>query len=121
MRTVLVAGAIVPIVFVAGIAVLQPRFANVLSHKALVERFEASRADGRLIYVGQRPPSAEFYARGKAIKVANLAALSPYLADGVTDFVVVRTDDLARAAPALRGRLLLVGDFGEYRLLRELR
>ena len=119
-RAVLVAGVLIVVVFVAGIAALQPRFANVLSHKGLVERYEALRAggDGRLIYVGQRPASAEFYARGRAMRVDSVAALSPYLDDGVVDFVVLRANDLAASA-ALRARLAPVGDFGDYRLLRE--
>ena len=75
----------------------------------------------RLIYVGQRPVSAEFYARGKLLKLADVAALAPYLDDGIADFIVLRARDVADLPEATRARLAPLGEFGEYRLFREAR
>ncbi len=72
VRAVVAAGILVPLAFVAVVATQRTRFETVLSHKALVRAYEASREQGgdRLVYLGQRPASAEFYARGKAPKIA---------------------------------------------------
>ncbi len=121
VRAVLAAGIIVPLVFVAVIATQRQRFETVLSHKALVQAYEDSRGNdhSRLVYLGQRPASAEFYARGKAEKVTDAAGLAPYRADAAADFVVARAKDLEALPAATRAGLAMIGVFGEYRLLRE--
>jgi len=108
VRTVAVACVALPAAFVVGIVVLNHRFATELSHKALVRMYETQRgsAAGRLVYVGQRPVSAEFYARGKLLKVSDVAALAPYLADAPADFFrhlpgQGLLDALPRVAPGL--------------------
>jgi 4-amino-4-deoxy-L-arabinose transferase-like glycosyltransferase len=115
------AGFILSVVAVAGILALRPRFETELSHQTLVRTYEATRADAgqRLIYVARKPLSADFYSHGKAILVPDTAALLPYLADGNRDFIVVRARDLDTLPSAARARLLPVGSFGEYQLLRE--
>ena len=87
----MIAGALLlPLVMVVGIAVVtqRHRFEYVLSHKALVELYDARRGSPaeRLIYVGQRPVSAEFYARGRMVKVPDTASLDPYLDDAIRRF-----------------------------------
>ena len=121
VRTVLVTGLILPVGFVAGIVALNHRFETELSHKALVRSYDTLRGgpSERLIYVGQRPVSAEFYARGKLVRVADPAALRPYLDDAPADFVVLRVRDLAALPDEIRSRLTPLGEFGEYRLFRE--
>ena len=68
VRALLVAGVAIPVLFVVGIAVGQDRFERALSHKALVAIWASQRANNgeRLVYVGQPPPSADFYSRGKS-------------------------------------------------------
>ena len=92
-----------------------------LSHRALVRMYETTRAgDGdRLVYVGQRPISAEFYAKGKAVKVEDAAALATYRASPGLDFFAVRESDLRAWPEAARAGLVDLGTFGGYRLLRE--
>ena len=121
VRTVLVASLVLSLGFLAGIVAMNRRFETELSHKALVRMVEAQRRDAseRLIYAGQRPVSAEFYARGRLLKVADVAALAPYLEDAPADFIVLRARDLAQVPDAMRARLLPLGEFGEYRLFRE--
>jgi len=109
------------VVFVGAILAVQPRSGTELSHQALVRTYEAQRAHAgeRLIYVAQAPISADFYSRGKALRVPNAAALLPYLADANADFVVIRQRDLDSLPAGVRARLAPLGNFGEYRLLRE--
>jgi len=121
VRVMLAAALLLPVAFVAAIATQRNRFENELSHKALVRMYEARRASAaeQLVYVGQRPVSAEFYARGKAVKVQDAAALLPYLADANADFFVLRLRDVAALPETTRARLTSLGEFGEYRLFRE--
>ena len=65
--------------------------------------------------------SAEFYARGRMVKVPDTASLAPYLDDAISDFLVFRAKDLDALPAATRERLVPLGDFGEYRLLRRCR
>jgi 4-amino-4-deoxy-L-arabinose transferase-like glycosyltransferase len=122
VRTVLVLALLVPVVMLAAIVTQRHRFAYDLSHKALVAVYEARRDSPaeRLVYVGQRPVSAEFYTRGRLVKVDDAAALAPFLGDGHADFFVFRARDVAALPAALRARLAPLGEFGEYRLFREL-
>ena len=92
-----------------------------LSHRALVRMYEATRAnaDDRLVYVGQRPISAEFYAQGKAVKVEDLNALATFRASPNADFFAVRESDLRNWSPSERAGLVDLGKYGSYRLLRE--
>ena len=121
VRAVLVACLVLPLAFAAGIVALNHRFETELSHRALVRTVAAHRSSAgeRLIYVGQRPVSAEFYARGKLLKLADVGALAPYLDDATADFIVLRARDLAELPDATRARLVPLGEFGEYQLFRE--
>ena len=106
----------------AGILVTQgSRFDAELSHRALVRMYETTRTNAadRLVYVGQRPISAEFYAGGKAVKVENVDALAIYRASPNADFFAVREADLSGCPAADRAGLVELGKFGQYRLLRE--
>jgi 4-amino-4-deoxy-L-arabinose transferase-like glycosyltransferase len=119
----LIAGAAVPAAFAAGIVLLHASFETERSHKALVRDYEAARgqSNARLVYVGDRPHSAEFYARGKALRIADAAALRTYLDDANADFFVLRSAELATLPEADRSRLASAGSYGDYRLLREAR
>ena len=97
------------VVFVGVVVTQRQRFDEDLSHRALVRTYETTRAGegDRLVYVGQRPISAEFYARGKAVKVEDAAALTAFLASPGRDFFAVRESDLRtwpEAGPCGPGR-----------------
>lgn len=121
IRAVLVAGLALPVLFIGGIIAEHDRFDNALSHKALVETWTAQRANKgeRLVYVGRPPPSADFYSRGKAMRVPDLATLAPLLDDPAADFIALRAEDLARLPDAALRGLVPLGEFGKYRLLHE--
>jgi len=109
------------LVFAAVLVTQRHRFDTEFSHRALVRMYEATRASGgdRLVYVGQRPISAEFYAAGRAVKVENVDALAVYRASPDADFFAVREADLRGWSAADRAGLVELGVYGEYRLLRE--
>jgi 4-amino-4-deoxy-L-arabinose transferase-like glycosyltransferase len=121
VRHVLVTGVVICSLFVIGIGILHHRLDNELSHKALARRVAAQRSsdDQRLVYMTQQPVSALFYSQGAATKVADAAALAPYLADAPVDFYVVREHDVATLPESVRHRLAPLGQYGEYRLFRE--
>ena len=108
-------------VFVAVVVSQRERFDVDLSHRALVRTYLTTRAseNDRLVFVGQRPISAEFYAHGKARKVEDLGALAPYRASPGADYFAVREADLRKWPDADRAGLVDLGKFGDYRLLRE--
>jgi 4-amino-4-deoxy-L-arabinose transferase-like glycosyltransferase len=121
VRSVLVAGFAIPLAFVAAIATQRDYFESTLSQKALVRTWEATRAGNEqsLIYAGRPPASADFYSRGRAKKATDAAALAPFFDDETADFIALRSGELARLPQATRSRLAPVGEFGDYRLLRE--
>lgn len=121
VRTVAVACLALPLLLVAGIASQRDRAETALSHKALVRAWEAQRgtAGSRLLYAGVPPPSADFYSRGKAVHVPVVEALVPLLDEPHDDFVGIRASELPRLPEAVRARLESIGEFGDYRLLRE--
>ena len=116
-------GRILTIAFAGVILVMRPRFDTQLSHRALVRAYESNRADAgeRLIYFAREPISADFYSRGKAFMVHDVAALQPVFADGPADFFALRDSDLVVLPPVARDRLVQVGKFGPYRLMQEAR
>jgi 4-amino-4-deoxy-L-arabinose transferase-like glycosyltransferase len=123
VRLMLVCGAGLLLVFAAILVTQRQRFDVELSHRALVRIYEATRTgkDDRLVYVGQRPISAEFYSGGKATKVDNVSALAVYRASPDADFFAVREEDLREWSEADRAGLVELGTYGQYRLLREVK
>ena len=82
--------------------------------------YEAARGDtsAPLVYVGDPPMSAEFYAQGSPRHVADVAALRPLLAGAARPFVAVRAREAAQLPSDIEARLAPIGDFGAYRLFR---
>ncbi len=121
VKLMMACGTGLVLVFVGVILSQRHRFDVELSHRALVQQYEATRAStgDQLVYVGQRPISAEFYAGGKAVKVADASALAKYRATPNADFFVVREGDLRAWSNADRAGLIELGSYGEYRLLHE--
>ena len=121
VRLMLGGGAGLLLAFVGILATQRHRFDAELSHRALVRMYETTRASegDRLVYVGPRPISAEFYSGGEAAKVENVEALATYRASPNADFFAVREGDLRAWSEADRAGLVELGAFGQYRLLRE--
>ncbi|MFO1414639.1 MAG: glycosyltransferase family 39 protein [Burkholderiales bacterium] len=120
-RRGLVAAALFACGFAVAVLVLHDRLEREYAQRGLVRAYAAARGggDGRLIYYGDTPVSAEFYSGGKAQRVANIAALQAYLADLPLDYFAVRESDLAGVPGDERARLEPLGRFGEFGLYRE--
>ena len=121
VRLMLGCGAGLLLVFLLVLVTQRDRFDVELSHRALVRTYKATRTSegDTLVYVGQRPISAEFYAGGKAVKVEGPDALVSYRASPNLDFFAVRDGDLRLWTDAQRAGLVEIGAYGSYRLLRE--
>ena len=122
VRNALATGVVLCAGLIAAITVLHHRAETELSHKALLRTYATARVDAgeRLFYLAQQPVSAQFYSGGKATKLADAAALAPYLEDAPRDFLAVRERDLVKLPAPMQARLAPMGSFGEYRLFREL-
>jgi 4-amino-4-deoxy-L-arabinose transferase-like glycosyltransferase len=122
-RHVISAAGILSVGFVGVIVAMRPQFETQFSNRALVRAYESQRTDAgqRLIYVGKKPDSADFYTRGKAVLVHDTVALQPLFTDGPADFFAMRKRDLAALPPAARERLVQVGKFGPFHLMQESR
>ena len=109
------------VVFVGVLVMQRDRFDTDLSHRGLVRIYTMMRGSesARLVFVGQRPISAEFYTSGKAVKVDGPQSLAAFRASPAADFFAVRESDLRGWTDGDRAGLLDLGKFGEYRLLRE--
>jgi 4-amino-4-deoxy-L-arabinose transferase-like glycosyltransferase len=121
VRVLLLTCIAIPVLFVAGVFVERNRFETVFSQKALVRTWMTTRANDRerLTYVGRPPPSADFYSRGKAVSVPDVAALAPLLDAEAAGYLAIRSGDLARVMAATGEQLVPMGEFADYRLLRK--
>jgi hypothetical protein len=120
-RHAIAAAGILSVAFVGVIVAMRPQFETQLSNRAMVQAYESKRTDAsqRLIYVGKKPDSADFYTRGKAVLVHDTLALKPHFADGPADFFAMRKRDLAALPPDAGERLVQVGEFGPFQLMQE--
>jgi len=119
--TALAAGAVVPVVFVAGLVLMHGRLETERSQKALVHAYAMQRSSpgSPLVYFRDRPDSAAFYALGTAQKALDAAALRARVESPTGDFFAIRDRDLAALPPADRARLKEAGSYGDFRLLRK--
>jgi hypothetical protein len=76
------------------------------SQKPLVEAYEQlAAADERLIYLNERPYSAQFYKQGQAVLVTGVAELQASLTDTHHDFYVIKDEQMNTLPVALQQRL----------------
>ena len=114
------AGAALPLIFVAGIALLHRNLEAERSQKALVRGYESLRPgiDSRLVYFLERPDSAQFYTQGRALKVLDWTALRARLVEAPRDTFAIRQREMASMPPDDRTRLERIATYGDYLLLR---
>ena len=87
------------------------------SQKQLVSTYEQSaQLNERLIYVMDRPYSAQFYLQGRALEVTKLAALPTYLTDANHDFYAFKNELLDGLPNAVKLRLEPVISYGKFTL-----
>jgi 4-amino-4-deoxy-L-arabinose transferase-like glycosyltransferase len=117
------AGAVLPAVFAVGAILLRGSFEAERSQKALVHAYQSARPgnDSRLVYFLERPDSAQFYARGRSLKVLDWPAFHALLDEAPSDIFAIRESEISGMPPGDRARLEPLGSYGDYRLLREMR
>jgi 4-amino-4-deoxy-L-arabinose transferase-like glycosyltransferase len=116
----MLAGCLVPVTFVLLIAIWHfVPFKN--SQKYLVNNFRTLRSSqsSRLVYLFDRPFSAEFYSASTAIEASNVDALKAYFQDSVQDFFAVSKVHLFQIPPECASRLSTIGSYDNFVLFRE--
>jgi 4-amino-4-deoxy-L-arabinose transferase-like glycosyltransferase len=90
-----IAGLLTPVVFGLFILVWSMIPAK-YSQKYLIYRYLVSRpnTESQLIYLYDRPYSAEFYSSGNALKATDLAQIDAFFSNNVQDFIAVKREDL---------------------------
>jgi 4-amino-4-deoxy-L-arabinose transferase-like glycosyltransferase len=110
-----------PLIGLLFVIFVVPNVAPYKSQKELIALYKTLRSDpsSRLIYLSNRPYSAEFYSLGKAEQIADLNKDEIFLSDTKESFFAVREEDLEQMSYAVLMRLQPMGRFGNYELLRK--
>lgn len=114
------AGCLVPVAFALLIAIWHfVPYKN--SQKYLVNTFRALQSDrhSHLVYVFERPYSAEFYSTSTALEAPSVDELKAFFQDSVQDFFAVRKAHLTQIPPEYASRLSTIGSYDNFVLLRE--
>jgi 4-amino-4-deoxy-L-arabinose transferase-like glycosyltransferase len=114
------AGALVPVAFALLIAVWHfVPYKN--SQKFLVDTFRTLRAsqNSHLVYLFDRPFSAEFYSASTALQASSLDDFKAFFKDPVQDFFAVSKAHLAQIPQACASSLSTIGSFDDFVLFRE--
>lgn len=82
------------------------------TQKPLIHAYKVAAQNGeRLVYLGARPYSAQFYSGGAAQLLEGFSGLDPLFANDQMVFVATRTVDFDRLPSIVRTRLVLEGEF----------
>jgi hypothetical protein len=86
-----------------------------------VTAFQVSRRDknSQLVYLFERPYSAQFYSAGMARIAATTGEADSLSGNGAIDYFAVRASLLERIPPSFLDRVPVVGLINRYYLLRE--
>jgi 4-amino-4-deoxy-L-arabinose transferase-like glycosyltransferase len=120
-RIVTVAGGLVLVVGAGAVALamVAPSAIASKSHKALAQAAEAAAPDATLNVLGKRRFSADFYTRGEAVTLPDIAAVEAMLDNGRRDALSIRAGGVAALSPEILGRLERVGRYGRHVLYVE--
>jgi 4-amino-4-deoxy-L-arabinose transferase-like glycosyltransferase len=108
----------VPLIFLGVVfAYHSPNADFFSSQKLLVQAYQqASHPDERLIYIIDRPYSAQFYLQGKVPEIPELSALQAYLTKSNHDFYAIRNDRLVILPEDVKLRFNLIKRFKTFSL-----
>jgi 4-amino-4-deoxy-L-arabinose transferase-like glycosyltransferase len=111
---------IVPLLFIAASIFVFPKQAPMRTEKFLVERYQQldPAQASRLVYVGERPFSAQFYTQGRALRIDGPEQLTQALASDGQDFFALPAGSFKSLPEAVRVRLDRIGTYGRFELLR---
>lgn len=113
-------GLAVPVLCLIAVIFYLPSHGAWKSEKYLIDQYHRlnSSGDSRLIYVGKRPFSAEFYSSGKALNISDSEEMIQSLEKGNEDFFVLRTRTAETLPKAVHMQLEPMGTFGRSVLLK---
>ena len=87
------------------------------SQKPLVASYrQLAQIDEKLLYVLERPYSAQFYLQGKALHLAAISDLQVRLDDSNHDFYVIKKNLVQSLPETVKTKLKLIDDFGTFEL-----
>ena len=111
----------VPVIALLLVIFVAPGVAPFKSQKDLVARYMMLRSDpsSPLIYLFDKPHSAEFYSQGKARETFDANKAAEYLSGARDGFVVAKEGELALIPDSVLTQLEPVGKFGNCVLLRK--
>jgi 4-amino-4-deoxy-L-arabinose transferase-like glycosyltransferase len=111
---------IVPLSFLAVVTFVFPKQAPMRTEKFLVERYQQldPQRTSHLIYIGERPFSAQFYMQGRALRIDGPEQLPQALATSKRDFFAVPVGSFKKLPDAVRVQLDPIGTYGRYELVR---
>jgi 4-amino-4-deoxy-L-arabinose transferase-like glycosyltransferase len=111
---------IVPLSFLAVVTFVFPKQAPMRTEKFLVERYQQldPQRTSHLIYIGERPFSAQFYMQGRALRIDGPEQLPQALATSKRDFFAVPVGSFEKLPDAVRVQLDPIGTYGRYELVR---
>jgi 4-amino-4-deoxy-L-arabinose transferase-like glycosyltransferase len=110
---------ITPTVFCLGLLFLPSTSVNKKTQKGIISRYLDVRPalTSRLIYIGNRPYSAEFYSHGTALIAVTAEEVKPYLCENQKNFFVARKSGIVNLPENIKANLSKIGDYGEYLLM----
>ncbi len=108
----------VPVCFLGLVAAYHsPHVEFFKSQKLLVDAYqEASHPGERLIYLMDRPYSAQFYLQGKVSQLSDISALQNDLGQSNHDFYAIRNDGVNNLPEAVKLRFELIKSFKTFSL-----
>ena len=117
------AGLLTPVIFGLGIALTAAFSPAMNSQKRLISRYQALRGNtaGKLVYLYDRPFSAEFYSSGNAVKAAELDEADAFMDNAVQNFFVVKKEFLPGITERYPNKLSPIGVYDDFVLLRKSR
>ncbi|MGC2423351.1 MAG: glycosyltransferase family 39 protein [Nitrospirota bacterium] len=117
-RQVLSAGLLFPVLFL-GVVIFAKPLQVVKCQKEVVEGYYQDRPspDSKLVYLFNKPYSAEFYSNGKAIQASNLKTAKTFLQIGAPTFFVLQEGQML--PEYLKARLSFVREYGKFQLMEE--
>jgi 4-amino-4-deoxy-L-arabinose transferase-like glycosyltransferase len=110
---------IVPLLFLGTVIFVFPKQAPMRTEKFLVERYQQldPAHASHLIYVGERPFSAQFYSQGRAERIDGSEHLTQALAGGGRDFFALPAGSFKMLPETVREKLERLGIYGRFELL----
>lgn len=114
------AGIIVPLLFLTAVIFHVPKIAARNSEKFLIEKYQNvdNEENSRLVYLYERPYSAEYYSRGKAEVITSTKEMANMSKQLPSVFFAVPFAYIHKVSPDLKNCLHRIGRFGRYILFQ---